>query len=101
VLFLSQEIKIVDEHMNERGHFDDLFRYIANETQDSKFANVIVNSIRSGNYDTLRTILYDENFLKNCIDLAPSEYYGGDWRKKGNIKVAIQDKTLYFELVFF
>lgn len=86
--------------MKESGHFDDILKYINSETQDSKLANAVVNSLRSGSMDTFTKFLNDEDFLAKCTDLSPSEYYDEEWRKRGKINVAIQNRHLYFELVF-
>ena len=86
--------------MIDRGHFDDIFKYISTVTGDQSLASNIVETLKNGDFRTLESLLNEKKFLDSCTDVPPSEYYNENWRKKAHLQITIKEQELYFEFVF-
>ena len=91
---------MTDDHMDKRHHFDDILNYILNETSDESLATKIVDSLKSGEFGGLQSLLNEKDFLDQCEEESPSAYFNEYWRKRAHIQVIIKQRELYFEFIF-
>ena len=83
-----------------KNHKNDINNYIKSKKFDKRIETQILDMVNNENFNFLLQYFNEDEFINQCITENPDNYYNEISRYHAILKINVNNKTLYFSVVF-
>jgi len=84
----------------QKNHKKDINNYIKSKKFDKRIETKILDMVNNENFNFLLQYFSEDEFINQCINENPDKHYNEIDRYHAILKINVNNKTLYFSIVF-